>query len=547
MPCIADFSLSGKQWANFSGFFYDKNTYDKYLDSETINKDNYPQKYFVHDSSDSHVVVLIENSEKGLTFLNSWGIRFGDYGKFRIKNSDVLTDGNPPYRKIKYYLIFWYINDLSEEEKNYYNENHKKYVSKSLRYLINSKNEIDKLKKIKSPCKNCSYYSELPKYKGNILYVKCPKCSKIFIPNDENLKNFLYLREILPAEENNILNNNENENLRAQIIEEVNAKRINESNTKIELICNDFENSVNSLIILSDKRLCACSSDSSIKIYKLNGGNSFNLEIDKKGAHSKEILCIKEINYLIIASGSYKNIKIWKIEDNNLYSILLLNNAHNDYINKIIIFNNNFVSCSKDGTIKFWNEKYQEKLKIDEHNGCINSILKIKRKNILVSGSNSTLIFWKIQNNKFNLIKKYDNIFTSNNNSLIEIKDTLLVGGKDGINIFSTKDGNIMKYDFVEDKDLGSVLSFYDLGNNMILIGSDNGFIYLYKLERKLYDIQLKNINVIRNNPKALKGRTKYSINSLTLYSENNEFYILVGSADKTINIYKYIFNPLIL
>jgi hypothetical protein len=54
-----------------------------------------------------------------MTFLNSWGIGFGDFGKFRIKNGDVLTDGNNN-DKIKFYDVYWTLNDLSYDEKKYY-------------------------------------------------------------------------------------------------------------------------------------------------------------------------------------------------------------------------------------------------------------------------------------------------------------------------------------------------------------------------------------------------------------------------------------------
>ena len=67
-PCYASFYLSGKQWANFSEFFYDNNNKYKYLDSDYINKDNYPEEYYVSPESEGHAVVLIENNNEGMTF-----------------------------------------------------------------------------------------------------------------------------------------------------------------------------------------------------------------------------------------------------------------------------------------------------------------------------------------------------------------------------------------------------------------------------------------------------------------------------------------------
>ena len=50
---------SGKQWTNFSEFFYDDNNIYKYLDSDYINKDDYPKECYDGPESGDHAVVLI--------------------------------------------------------------------------------------------------------------------------------------------------------------------------------------------------------------------------------------------------------------------------------------------------------------------------------------------------------------------------------------------------------------------------------------------------------------------------------------------------------
>ena len=90
----------------------------------------------------------------------------------------------------------------------------------------------------------------------------------------------------------------------------------------------------------------------------------------------------------VLASGGFKDIKIWKIEKQNLTLITSINNAHDDYLNKIIkLDNQEFSTCSRDGKIKFWTNQYKEKYKIYAHSSYINSILKLKSGK-LVSGSN---------------------------------------------------------------------------------------------------------------------------------------------------------------
>ena len=381
-PCIASFYLSGKQWANFSEFFYDDINKYKYLDSNFINKDDYPKIYYDSPKSEGHVVVLIDNKNEGMTFLNSWGIGFGDFGKFRIKNGDVLTDGNNN-DKIKFYDVYWTLNDLSYDEKKYYKENHEIVISNTLSFIMGSKQKIDELMNKNIICNKCNNYSKAINYKGNFLLVKCPLCNSIYENNNIDLKKCLYLREILPNEENYHLDNSE---LRNKIKEEIKIYCINSENTQK---INDFKKSVNCIIILSDNRLCACSSDYSIKIYNYNKIDvNFQLEINKEKAHNKEIWCIEEIQLNILASGGFKDIKIWKIEKNNITIIISIDKAHNDYLNKIIkLDNQEFSSCSRDGTIKFWDNQYKEKYKINAHSSYINSILKLKSGK-LVSGSN---------------------------------------------------------------------------------------------------------------------------------------------------------------
>ena len=296
-PCIASFSLSGKQWANFSEFFYDDINKYKYLDSNFINKDDYPKIYYDGPKSVGHVVVLIDNKNEGMTFLNSWGIGFGDFGKFRIKNGDVLTDGNNN-DKMKFYDVYWTLNDLSYDEKKYYKENHEIVISNTLSFIMGSKQKIDELMNKNIICNKCNNYSKAINYKGNFLLVKCPLCNSIYENNNIDLKKCLYLREILPNEENYHLDNSE---LRNKIKEEIKIYRIKSENTQK---INDFKKSVNCIIILSDNRLCACSSDYSIKIYNYNKIDvNFQLEINKEKAHKKEIWCIKEIQLKILASG----------------------------------------------------------------------------------------------------------------------------------------------------------------------------------------------------------------------------------------------------
>ena len=304
-----------------------------------------------------------------------------------------------------------------------------------------------------------------------------------------------------------------------------------------------FKDSVNDVLILSDKRLCSCSSDCSIKIFDIRN-STFDLKIDKIKAHSDKIWCIEEIKKNILASGGKNDIKIWQINDNDLTLIKSINYAHNDYLNKIIKLNNNeFASCARDGKVKIWNENYAEKKCINAHSTYVNSILKLNN-DILVSGSNGegALKFWNL--NDFSLYKTFNNIYsTAYNNSLIEIDNILFVGEKGGIRIFQVKNNNNIDSTIYKDSSIW-ILSLSSIGNDIIIAGAKNGNIYLYKIIKQ-GNINLENINVIQNNVKIVKNEFNYSISGLTYYSQYNKSFIISCSVDGNIKMYEYFDNEI--
>jgi len=307
-----------------------------------------------------------------------------------------------------------------------------------------------------------------------------------------------------------------------------------------EIITYDkFSHYVNSVIILSDKRLCSCSSDCSIKIFDISNSN-FDLQIDMLNAHNDKIWCIEEIKKNILASGGNKDIKIWNINNNDLSLILSIHSAHNDYLNKIIKLNNDeFASCARDGKIKIWSQSYKEKKCINAHTTYVNSILKLKN-NMLVSGSNGNqaLKFWNLDN--YTLIKSFKNFYsTAYNNTLLEVDNVLFVGEKEGIRIYSLE-GNILSF-FYQNSELNTVLSLCYIGNNIIIAGTTTGYIYMYQIIKKPF-LTLESINVIKNNLKAVEGidNFSYSVSGLTFYIDHNKSFIISCSLNGEIKMYCY-------
>ena len=96
---------------------------------------------------------------------------------------------------------------------------------------------------------------------------------------------------------------------------------------------------VHSLLLLSDGRLASCSDDKTIKIYNIN--NNYHCDITLKG-HTDYVTYISELDNNKLISCSYdSSIKIWSITQSSYQCDYTINNAHNDYIYKVISLTNN--------------------------------------------------------------------------------------------------------------------------------------------------------------------------------------------------------------
>ena len=93
------------------------------LTKELINKD-IPYSLYKDETDGGHAVILIEYNEDGYVCLNSWGKNFGDNGKFRIKNFDVLENSH-------IFDVYFYESDLPKDLimawNEYKKENEKKF------------------------------------------------------------------------------------------------------------------------------------------------------------------------------------------------------------------------------------------------------------------------------------------------------------------------------------------------------------------------------------------------------------------------------------
>ena len=348
--------------------------------------------------------------------------------------------------------------------------------------------------------------------------------------NKNILKNILSFIQILINNydgsiemKNNIMNNKINiykckENANANdIIKYYNEYNIIEHKKIEEIKCiktitKDIDY-VRSLLILKDKKVASCSDDSTIKIY--DPANDYHCDQVIK-RHTRGINSICELDDGTIVSCSW--------DKSIIIGDYTIKNAHNDCINKVITLpNNRIASCSFDKTIKIWksNPPYSDTpIKVLEgHSAKIMSLLYIKEKDIMISGSDvDSLRLWNMST--YQSDKVIEGVKCCSINSLYQIdEDRVIVGGFIVfyiVNIDKCVIEKIVEY-------ISNVLCFLKMRDNTILCGCSYELFCFDEMKTKKYKITKNNHN------------TKiYDL----LKIDDNTF--LSCSNDRTIKVWKY-------
>ena len=205
-----------------------------------------------------------------------------------------------------------------------------------------------------------------------------------------------------------------------------------------------------------------------------------------------------------------------------------INNAHDDYcIYQVITLpNNRIASCSYDKTIKIWksNPPYSDiPIKVLKgHSNNVNSLLYIKEKDLIISGSTGeTISLWNMTT--YQCVTVIKGIYCHSAHSLYQIdKDRVIIGEHKSFCIVNIDKCIIEKR--IKDESLGYVRCFLKLRDNKtILCGCDNGIFCFYDMNTEQY--------------KITKNNHKDSITDL-LFKDDNTF--LSCSEDTTIKVWKY-------
>ena len=279
---------------------------------------------------------------------------------------------------------------------------------------------------------------------------------------------------------------------------------------------------VSSLFLLKDGRLVSCSHEL-ITIYNMK--EKYHLDITINSEKDNGFLDLCELsNGKLLSCLTDQSIKIWSISSSSYKCEEMIENAHNGWVYKVISLSNDRIPiCSNDNTIGIRNSSapYNCISLLNGHTNDVSSIICIKEKEILISGSyDETLRVWDLSKYQFKNI--INNVMCWDKNSLIQIdSNRIVVGGGKDITIVNVN--NYIIESKINNEKLNCVYSLMKLGENYVLCGCEEGIVCLC-------DILAKTII------KKIKMHDKH-INDL-LYLNVNHF--ISCSSDKTIKVWEW-------
>ena len=538
-----------------------------------------------------HAVLLIEITDEYVRFLNSWGSNWGDMGTFKVKKAGILKPINTNMEP-KYYDLFFYESDLTENEKLFYRNN-----INYIRWLISDfdemsleriKNKMNELYSELFSCVRCGSNARKDEFKfyieNGIYKMICPFC-QISQTVESELKRLIILENLMDdGNEDFDINFRESYNIqifRAEFHKNSEFPIINQSDNctigsenpldkKIDPL---FINNVSNIICMQNGKYIACGSNM-ILVFKIessiiNNERHYNfnnlimrnipnedllslcdLELGEKNlfALGGESLSIYQINY----QKHDLNLRFKFNNNKKIYKIIIFDSDNQDAIKKIAV-------CDKYGFIGFYKIKNET---INNNNNIIKitfdfkiaqqsqslyqCILYLKTERLWVLSKPDRLKFWSISPNEIRQYKEFSNITTMKcKDNLLDIRGNLLVGVSDGINVYRYDNRNIRLSFCYKNEEFGGVFSMKFLKNsdNYFICGRSYGFCSVFLLRGN----HIRKINIFRNNNQSVYNKRnniqndQYFITNICINKVSRDSgYILVTSNDQTLKAYYY-------
>ena len=268
-----------------------------------------------------------------------------------------------------------------------------------------------------------------------------------------------------------------------------------------------------SLSLLRDGRLVLCG-DRIVVYDKQKYRPNIIIEIIDKVIESA---CVLMNGHLACAVN--KNILIWEINRNDCNNIKTLK-GHTDTVCIIIkLKNGKLCSCSKDKTIKIWDDiNYQC---ITTLSGQVKGVLSVKEVSdyLIFADTDKNLKIW--DKNSFEYVETVPDFYFFVYNTLEKLKEnTLIIGGVDEItilDILSSEEKSFKNHQF------GFIRYICVLRNGTVLLGNAKGEITVYDYASN---------QIISTQLLHSKGV------SCIIETEDNK--IISSSFDNTVNIYEF-------
>lgn len=239
---------------------------------------------------------------------------------------------------------------------------------------------------------------------------------------------------------------------------------------------NSHSKEVNSLLLLQDNRIASCSEDNTIRIFNPSKWYKCEQIIE----NTSPVISICQMDNGTIVSAIDNDSNCIRIGEHIWIGI------HDELINKIITLSNNRIaSCSGDKTIKIMMKNPNNRALIIiksliGHREPVISLLYIKEKEMLISGSTDGLLIWDMKT--YELKSCIKGVSCTFRNALYQFDNNrVLVGSERKFYIVNIDKFVIERV--VGCRKYGFVNCFIKMRDNMILCGCDKGKFLLYNME----------------------------------------------------------------
>ena len=275
-----------------------------------------------------------------------------------------------------------------------------------------------------------------------------------------------------------------------------------------------------SLLVLSDGRLASCSYTKNVNIYDINNDYYRDITIPIPGVSYVSQLT----NGLLIASLTSGDIQILSITKDSFKLEHTIEKAHSAIINKTVeLTKERFASCSNDKTIKVFDNKNYSLIKtLEGHKEYVQSMLYIKEKDILLSGSyQENIHIWNLST--YQCETGIKDVYCVSRNSLYQIDgNKVIAGGLNKVWVIDLLSNSVIC--LLEDFQLNSVFCFITLNDGSLFCGSRNGSLFKLDIKKKTILSKKEHFH-------------DYEVSSLVNINDN---VFASGSFDFSIKIWKY-------